>query len=74
MTHRDRLLRGITGTKFILCFAALSGSMLGALLGWLSGAEWVATVNITLGIFAGSNVAATFAHKPAASDAAPRLD
>ena len=60
--HRERLLNLLTSGKFMLSFLALSGAMIGACWGWLSGGEWVATVNISLAVYAGSNVAATVAH------------
>lgn len=61
MTPRERFLHNVTGTKFMLCFMALSGSMIGAAWGWLDGSQWVATVNITFGIFTAGNVGATVA-------------
>lgn len=61
-TPRQRLGLLFTSGKFLLSFLALTGAMIGACWGWLSGGEWVATVNISLAVYAGSNVAATVAH------------
>lgn len=47
-------IKNLGGTKFIATIFALTGSMIGACWGWLSGAEWVASVNITLTLFVGS--------------------